>query len=384
MKIYYINQDFLTIEVFRSMSSIINVVYIGNVERVNCVTGGERQIYSLLDAVERNGGRVYQINIKENQTQSVTIRKIKDTIYNLGRENTIVLADYSQRFHLFKVIWYIRWILKYKISLLVGGFYFDYRRSKVKNFIDYLMTMVFLIPANCIFTTGKAVNFRLNRLGIYKKHMYAIYPAIRSTLVLETHSNADIKEDNEIKQIINVGRFHPVKGYEYLIEAIGLLKRSDIQLTIIGDYNRYPEYKNKVANKIKHLGIDKQISIYGMTKNDTELANLYKSGDICVHSSVWESSPITVCEALMFAKPVIATNVGGTSEYLTDGIDSLLVKPKSPKEIANALNTLLDNPDLYNRMSANAYESGLKYKHRTWEMVGDEYFKLLQQELGRG
>lgn len=114
-----------------------------------------------------------------------------------------------------------------------------------------------------------------------------------------------------------------------------------------------------------------------MTKDDKELADIYKYSDICIHSSVWESSPITVCEALMFGKPVIATDVGGTSEYLTNEYDSLLVPSKNPEVMANSIRKLIDDFNLYNTLATNARKSGKKYIDRTWEHVGDEYYQLL-------
>jgi glycosyltransferase involved in cell wall biosynthesis len=181
------------------------------------------------------------------------------------------------------------------------------------------------------------------------------------------------------KYVLTVGRFHPVKGYDYLVDAIAVCRKvPDLHFILVGDYKRQPDdYYKRIKKRINDEGLDSYITIYGKTENDEELAGLYRQAWCCLHTSVWESSPITVCEALLFGKPIVATDVGGTSEYLQDGVDSLLVKPKSGSAIANAIEQLIDDEKFYQTIADNALKSSEKFRDRTWYEVGEEYADAL-------
>jgi colanic acid/amylovoran biosynthesis glycosyltransferase len=218
-------------------------------------------------------------------------------------------------------------------------------------------------------------------MGCRKKRMKAVYPAIRESLIEEAAKVGKACKKDEKKYILTVGRFHKVKGYDYLLDAVALCKeRKVLHFILVGDYERKPDdYYRWIKSRIQNEGLESNITIYGKTKRDAELAELYRKAWCCLHTSVWESSPITVCEALLFGKPVIATDVGGTSEYLTDGENSILIPAKNGKAIEMAIEHLLDNQKAYETMSDNALESSEKYRNRTWNDVGNEYAAALWQ-----
>ena len=71
---------------------------------------------------------------------------------------------------------------------------------------------------------------------------------------------------------------------------------------------------------------------------------IIKSSQVVVVPSRMESLPTTVKEAFYLNVPVVATNVGGIPELISDNDTGLLVPPENPEKIADAVNDLLSNP----------------------------------------
>jgi len=81
---------------------------------------------------------------------------------------------------------------------------------------------------------------------------------------------------------------------------------------------------------------------------------VYQAFDILVQSSDYEGTPTVLVEAMALRIPVVATDVGGTSELLQDGIHGLLVPPRDPVALANAIEKTLDDRDATARQVAAA------------------------------
>ncbi|HHN94487.1 MAG TPA: glycosyltransferase family 1 protein, partial [Anaerolineae bacterium] len=78
--------------------------------------------------------------------------------------------------------------------------------------------------------------------------------------------------------------------------------------------------------------------------SDEELNGLYRSCDLFVAPSLYESFGLIYLEAMNYAKPVIGCRSGGVPEVVEEGVTSLLVEPHSPDALADALVTLLQSP----------------------------------------
>lgn len=159
-------------------------------------------------------------------------------------------------------------------------------------------------------------------------------------------------------KIINVGRYTPVKNQLALIDAVNRLHEYDsrIELDIYGD----GPLKEQINQKIKEINAEEYIRENGLTDNVTEkLIN----ADIFVLPSIYEGMPMTIIEAMAVGLPVIASNVGGIPDILSDGKNGLLCGTDI-ESIRLSIRKLVENKQLYEelviagKMSANKFSAG--------------------------
>lgn len=155
---------------------------------------------------------------------------------------------------------------------------------------------------------------------------------------------------NQRIEIIYVGRLAHEKGIGYLIRAVAGLKKSnlDAHLKICGDG---PE-KQALASLCEDLDLVDEVKFMGFL-NAESLKQAYVDSDIFVIPSLSEGMPKVLIEAMAKALPVISTDVGGVSAIIDDGENGLLVSPKSPEEITQAVLRIVNDPVLRRKMIRN-------------------------------
>lgn len=146
-----------------------------------------------------------------------------------------------------------------------------------------------------------------------------------------------------------VARLHPVKDHDTLLSAAKIVLGSlpQTQFLIIGDGPR----RGELEELCKTLGIEENVHFTGTLP---DIDQLLPAIDVHVLSSHSESLPLAVLEGMACGKPVICTDVGGTSEIVEHGVSGYLVPPHDPTELALHLTTLLTNPALAAQMGAAA------------------------------
>ena len=165
----------------------------------------------------------------------------------------------------------------------------------------------------------------------------------------------DIKKEFNISKddilIGIVGRLYWEKGQMYGIEAIGKLKEHfpGIKLLLIG---KGPDEDN-FKYKVKELGLDDSVIFTGFRK---DIADWLEIMDIFLLPSLREGMSITLLEAMAAGKPIICTDIRGNREVINDGVNGLLVKPKSVDDIVEKVKLLVEDRELAKRLSLQAKE----------------------------
>ncbi len=134
----------------------------------------------------------------------------------------------------------------------------------------------------------------------------------------------------------DVGRLEPQKRFDLLIAAVGRLKERQprLRLLIAGDGS----LKDVLAKQIADSGLEQICTLLG---HRTDVANLHHAFDLFVQSSDYEGTPNAVLEAMAFETPVVATDAGGTSDILRDGVDGVIVQGGDSHALADAIERVL-------------------------------------------
>lgn len=153
---------------------------------------------------------------------------------------------------------------------------------------------------------------------------------IPNGIYIDNIPRAKIRE--RVRKIIFVGRLICGKGVQDLFVAFSHLSEKDVTLKIVGDGS----YRQNLEKLAKKLRIQERVFFVGH-KEKEEVYNLLAESDLFINPSYSEGLPTTILEAGAVGLPVIATDVGGTSDIINDRETGLLVEARSPKEIKKAI-----------------------------------------------
>jgi len=168
---------------------------------------------------------------------------------------------------------------------------------------------------------------------------------------LSSVSRKDLGIDDACFIVGMVGRLDENKGHIYLLRAaqVMLTKRQDVHFIIIGDGPLESERKGFCTTN--HL--EGHVHFVGFHKSILDFMSLLH---VMVIASMHEGIPYTLLEAMAKSVPVIATDVAGIQEVMRNGINGLLVPPRSSEGIASNISLLLSNTALKECLSKAGLE----------------------------
>jgi glycosyltransferase involved in cell wall biosynthesis len=153
-----------------------------------------------------------------------------------------------------------------------------------------------------------------------------------------------------------LGRFVPEKGFNYLIEAISILRDRKYRVKLlIGGAGPLEIQLKKLAHR---LNIGKNIEFIGWI-NDKE--SFFKTVDIFCIPSVFETFSIVALEAMSHQVPIIATKTAGASQIFEAGSDALITNTASNQGLADNIAYLIDNPLRAQELIDKAYSKIISY-----------------------
>jgi glycosyltransferase involved in cell wall biosynthesis len=151
---------------------------------------------------------------------------------------------------------------------------------------------------------------------------------------------------NEPARIGEIARLCDVKGQRELLHAVARLPEA--QLVLAGrDLEQGGAFQDALERESERLGIRERVE-FGF---HDDVPALLDTLDVVALPSWTEGLPMVLLEAMARARPVVATPVGGTPELVTDGETGLLVPPRDPEALADALRRVLDDPELARRLA---------------------------------
>ncbi len=141
------------------------------------------------------------------------------------------------------------------------------------------------------------------------------------------------------------------KGHEYLIEASRILKQKAprIKMIIVGD----GPLQMKLSKKAKEIKVEEMVFFLGFRE---DIPQILASLDLFVLSSKLEGMGTSIMDAMASSLPVVATRVGGIPEVVVDGETGLLVPPKNPEALAEAILRIYNNRELAEQLGQKGHE----------------------------
>jgi colanic acid/amylovoran biosynthesis glycosyltransferase len=172
------------------------------------------------------------------------------------------------------------------------------------------------------------------------------YHIVHCGVDLERFKLKPYQDDNKFT-ILFVGRLDPIKGLTVLLEAIKNLANSgvDCRLDIVGD----GPMNEILLKKVAEMGLTEKVIFNGAIGQE-EIVDHYDRAQVLVISSFMEGIPVVLMEAMAKGLAVVATNVGGITELVENGLNGLVVPTSSVDDLFHALKRLADDHELTVKM----------------------------------
>ena len=165
--------------------------------------------------------------------------------------------------------------------------------------------------------------------------------------------------------VMALSRLHPFKGLEYLVDAIPLVVEGQRKVGApvpwfvicgpsrstenFGDYRKFLERRAEAAGVASHILFTGQVA-------HPEVRYHLAGADIFACPTIFEAQNKVIPEAAAVGTPTVATETTGIISYLAPHEACISIPPRSPKAIADGILRLLNEPDLYLKIQANALQ----------------------------
>lgn len=183
------------------------------------------------------------------------------------------------------------------------------------------------------------------------------------------NNGVDIKKFSSLKRpikdksLIMVSRFVDAKDQPTVIKALKYLD-SDVTLTLVGDGEKLDNYKELATS----IGVDDRVHFLG---SRSDIAELISSSYIGIQSSNWEGFGLTAVELMAAGKPVIASDVDGLKQVVEGA--GLIFEKGNPRQLAEKINTLLQNPEIYAETAAKCFDRASQFDI---QLMADKYLQV--------
>lgn len=184
---------------------------------------------------------------------------------------------------------------------------------------------------------------------------------------ITTKSNSE----NNVTYILSVGRFDEQKNHITLLEAISLLKKYKIELTLVGEGSEKSLYQNFITENslnVKLIAPQYYLKYY------------FDHADICVLSSIRDPFPGFMLQSGLHKKPFIGSNADGISEMITHGKNGLLFEMKTPYDLAINIQRFIEDKKLLQDCAENLHRDVIdNYTEKTvMPKIENVYYDLLK------
>jgi glycosyltransferase involved in cell wall biosynthesis len=246
-----------------------------------------------------------------------------------------------------------------------------YSATKKSLAIAYILNRIVkceFIYHNHLVERNALTKFFLMRLMKKAKYVIAVSDAVKESInlpnVIRIYNPIKLdpavqpKELTKEKVVIGFfGSLIKIKGLKYFLDSYKYLDEGlNIEYRVFGEGPDKAMFAGYNSGKIIFKGFTKNV-VYEMSRVDI----------LCFPSIIEEALGMVILEAFMSGVPVIATNIGGQAELVTDNYNGFLVPIKNANVIADRISYMVNNPGEYSRLSKNAIKSCQKFSYNEFE-----------------
>jgi glycosyltransferase involved in cell wall biosynthesis len=260
----------------------------------------------------------------------------------------------------------------------------DYRQVEIKSiysllskisarFISYPLEKKLIQSSDVITTVTKSVAQELKEFYFDSKSINVVENGVDEKIFYPKKE----KSEKSIKYAMFVGRIDREKGLFDLVECGRYIckERPELYFIIAGKGRDL----NKLIKKIKNAGLQDRFIFLGQVNKDN-LVKLYQNATLFILPSYHEGLPSVVLEAMSCSLPVIVTDVRGNRDLITQGENGIIIPPKEPKKIAEAINMLLGDKKLRQYLGENARNTIIK--NYTWDIIANKMLNYYESLIG--
>lgn len=237
-----------------------------------------------------------------------------------------------------------------RAPVIVTHVHTTYYGFKKRHLIIERCLSVFTDKIICVSQAVK--KFVVERERISAQRICVIYNGVGKSFLREGDTDCDADRaslgfNNGDFVVITVASITPHKGHRVLIDAVRRLskKHDQLRLLIVGD----GPLSNELKSYINELGLSSKIVFTGQRK---DVASLLRLANVFVlPSTEREGFGIVLVEAMTSCLPLIGTRVGGIPEVIEENVNGFLVTPGNPEELAVAIEKLISDKTVSERMS---------------------------------
>lgn len=251
-----------------------------------------------------------------------------------------------------------------------------------KSFFDVIDNFVINYSKSSLIAISKLVKqYLINRNPAYEKITEVIYNGInpdKSKYKLSEGEMLKLRSENNIDSddfvISVIGRLDKQKGHLLFLESVKetLHRNKKIKILLIGDGS----LRDQIESFIKENDLGNQVIMKGFQPDSEPYIEI--SDLICV-PSLWEGFGLVIIEGMIKKKIILASDVGGIPEIITDGFNGFMFESQNSKSLEDKLTYIIKHKDESVKLKENAMDT-VKEKFDV-KRNADLYYELYIEKL---
>lgn len=262
------------------------------------------------------------------------------------------------------IIWSAHFLGRRVVLHVHSGGYGKFYKTQ-SNLIKKLIIKT-LINASSIVVLGHLLRKQFDFLSDANDKLYVVPNGLPFELNIDSVPKKNLSSFKTIR-LLYLSNLIESKGYLDCIEASRILFKErgiSVHIDFCGEFIQHKygsvwrskqESIIKFWDLIKTLGLTDVVSYHGVVTGHVKQSFLADAHVLILPTYYeWEGQPICIIEALYFGLPVIATNYRGIPEQVINNYNGFLIEPRNPVKIADCVERMWNEPELYHQMCLNA------------------------------